>query len=272
MDSAGHHLGILRALTWHHILLFAVVLFGCRILILAVRRIVRTTAEGAPSHRRLLIMRVAPLARLLIWIAGIAIIVPLLVEPNFEDVVALLATVGLAVGFAIKDYVSCLIAGVVTIIENTYQPGDWIEIDGAYGEVATIGARAVHIVTADDTEVIIPHSRLWSAKIFNASSGNRSLLCVTNFYLDADHDGTAVRRALLEIAGESGQRKPDSSVKVMATEKPWGTHYKVKAYVADSREQFAMMTDLTIRGKAQLRAMGIPFARVAFVEAGSGRK
>ena len=270
MNEAGHNLGFLRALTWSDILLVIVVLVGCRLLVLAMRRIVRSAAESAPSHRRLLILRVAPVTRLLIWIAGIAIIVPILVEPSFEDVVALVATVGLALAFALKDYVSCLIAGIVTIVENTYQPGDWIEIDGTYGEVKTIRTRAVHIVTADDTEVIIPHSRLWSASVFNASSGNRSLLCVTNFYLHADHDGAAVRQALIEIGEASGFRKPESPVTVVATELPWGTRYKIKAYVTDSREQFAMITDLTIRGKERLRTMGIAFAQAPYAETGRG--
>jgi small-conductance mechanosensitive channel len=268
MDETGHHLGFLRELTWSHIFLVVVVLIGCRLLVLAVRRIVRGTAERSPSHRRLSILRLAPLARLLIWIAGIAIIVPVLVEPTFEDIVALIAAVGLALAFALKDYVSCLIAGVVTILENTYQPGDWIEVDGTYGEVKAIGTRAVHIVTADDTKVTIPHSRLWSASVFNASSGNRSLLCVTNFYLHADHDGAAVRQALAEIGEASGFRKPESPVKVVATEMPWGTHYKIKAYVNDSREQFTMITDLTIRGKGRLRTMGVTFAQATYAQTG----
>ena len=56
-------------------LLVLAVLVGGQLLVLAVRWIVRRTAESAPSHRRLLILRTAPLARLLIGIAGIAIIV-----------------------------------------------------------------------------------------------------------------------------------------------------------------------------------------------------
>jgi small-conductance mechanosensitive channel len=266
MSDASHPLGFLRELSWGHILVIAAVLLFCRLLVLAVRRVVRHIAESAPSHRRLLILRVAPVARLLIWIAGIVIIVPILVEPSFEDIVALLATVGLALAFALKDYVSCLIAGIVTIVENTYQPGDWIEIDGAYGEVTVVGTRAVHLVTADDTEVIIPHSRLWSKSVYNASSGKRSLLCVTNFYLRADHDGASVRLALAEIGETSSYRKPDSPVKIVVAELPWGTRYKLKAYVNDSREQFTMITDLTIRGKERLRAMDIMFAQAPYAE------
>src|SRR6266436_1980525 len=212
MNAAGHSLGFLRELTWGDVLL-----------VLAVRWIVRRAAESAPSHRRLVILRTAPLARLVIGIAGIAIIVPILVEPTFENVVALVAAVSLALAFALKDYVSCLAAGIVTVIEHTYQPGDWIELDGTYGEVKTIGSRAVHIVTADDTEVIIPHARLWSASVFNASGGKPSLLCVTDFYLHADHDGAAVHQALAEIGETSGYRKPETKVTVVAVETPWGT-------------------------------------------------
>jgi small-conductance mechanosensitive channel len=128
----------------------------------------------------------------------------------------------------------------------------------------------VHIVTADDTAVIIPHSRLWSSSVHNASGGQRSILCVTNFYLRADHDGASVRRALCETGETSGFRKPKTPVKVMAAEMPWGTRYKIKAYVAESREQFAMITDLTIRGKERLRAMGVAFAQAPYAESGSG--
>jgi small-conductance mechanosensitive channel len=108
-------------------------------------------------------------------------IVPLLVAPTIEEVVALVATVSLALAFALKDYVSCMIAGVVTILENIYQPGDWIEVDGTYGEVTAIGTRAVHIVTADDTEVIVPHSKLWSSSVFNIRV--RARTCLSRYRL-----------------------------------------------------------------------------------------
>lgn len=269
MNTTEHHLGFLRELTWSHIFIILIVVVSYRLLVLVMHRIVHRAAGNAPSHQRLLILRVVPIARLLIGIAGLAIIIPLLVEPTFKNVVAMTATVGFALAFALKDYASCMIAWLVTIIENIYQPGDWIEVDGTYGEVMAIRIRAVHIVTADDTEVIIPHSKLWSSSVFNASGGKQSLLCVTNFYLNADHDAAAVRQALTEIGEISSYRNPESPVKVVASETPWGTHYKVKVYVADNREQFAMITDLTIRGKQQLRAMGIAFAQAPYAVSGS---
>lgn len=266
MNQAGSHLSFLKALTWSHVALVLAILVGCGLLVQLVRWLTRRAAESAPSNFRLLILRTTPIARLLIGVAGLVVIVPLLVEPNFEDVVALLATVGLTLAFALKDYVSCLIAGLVTILENTYQPGDWIEMDGTYGEVRAIGTRAVHIVTADDNEVIIPHAKLWSSSVINDSGGKPSLLAVTHFYLHADHDGDAVSQLLAEIAEASPYRKPDTPVHVRAAETPYGTHYKLKAQVAESREQFAMVTDLTLRAKQRLRSMGVAYAQTPYAK------
>ena len=36
----------------------------------------------------------------------------------------------------------------------------------------------------------------------------------------------------------------------------WGTHYKVKAYPFDMRDQFSFITDVTVRGKLALADCG----------------
>ena len=254
--SAWKHL---EKLVWRDVLVIVAVLLLTRLLILAMQWQLRRTAEKLRPHWRLAILRIVPIARLLIRGAAILIIVPLLVEPTLRNILALSAGLGLVLAYTLKDYGSSFVAGLVTVLENTYQPGDWIEIDGTY---------AVHLVTADDTEVIIPHSRLWSASIFNSSSGSRSLLCVANLYLHPDHDASAVRDKLTEVALSSSYRTPDSKITVAAMERPWGTQYRVKAYVKESREQYLFITDLTIRGKDALRRMNIRFAQAPYAESG----
>src|SRR5712691_4375205 len=255
--------GPLEKLIWRDVLIIAAVLLLARLLILAMQWKLRGAAEKARPHRRLTILRIVPMARLVIRAVAMVAVVPLLVEPTVPNILALTAGIGLALAYTLKDYGSSYVAGLVTVLENTYQPGDWIEVDGAYGEVKSIAGRAVHLVTADDTEVIIPHSRLWSTSIFNSSSGNHSLLCVANFYLHPDHDASSVRERLTEVATASAYRAPETSVTVVAAEKPWGTHYRVKAYVKESREQFLFITDLTIRGKDILRQKLAPADRPA---------
>ena len=258
--------GLLRRLTWEHVLLVMAVFLSARILSFAIRWALRRSAEKAPPHLRLSILRAMPITRLLIGVGAVVVAVPILVEPTFRNVFALAATVGLALAFALKDYVSSLVAGLTTVLENSYQPGDWIEVGGIYGEVKTIALRSVRLVTPDDNEVSIPHSLLWSTSISNASSGNRSLLCVTEFYRHPDHDAAAARRRLAEIAETSAYWRPESPVSAIVLEKPWGTQYRLKAYVKESRDQFLFITDLTIRGKEALRAIGIRFAQAPYAE------
>ncbi len=261
--------GYLEKLVWRDVLIIAAIFLLARLLILVMQWQLRRAAEKAHPHRRLTILRAVPIARLLMRAAAIVVVVPLLVEPTVPNIIALSAGLVLALAYTLKDYGSSFVAGLVTVLENTYQPGDWIAVDGAYGEVKSISGRAVHLVTADETEVIIPHSRLWSTSIFNSSGGNRSLLCVANFYLHPDHDAAAVRERLTEIAASSSYRAPDSSIAVIVLEKPWGTHYRIKAHVRESKEQFLFVTDLTIQGKAALRQMNIRFAQAPYAEMGT---
>lgn len=266
MNDDSEAWGFFRPLTWQHVLLVLAVFLAAKLLSGGVRWLLQHSAERVRPRLRLSMLRLIPLSRLTFGIVAVVVAVPILVEPTLRNVVTLVASVGLGLAFALKDYASSLVAGLATVLENAYQPGDWIEVDGIYGEVKSIDARAVRIVTADDTEVVVPHSKLWSTRVSNATSGNRSLLCVAAFYLHPDHDAAAAQRRLTDVAVGSSYRKADSPVTVTVQEKPWGTHYRLKAYVKESREQFGFITDLTIRGKEALRAMGIRFAQAPYAE------
>ena len=258
--------GLLRSLLWHDVLLIASVFLLYRVAVFLLERFVAALAERVPVHERLAVLRTLPLAKILVGIVAAVVIVPMLIEPTYRNLATLLASVGLALAFTLKDYGSSLAGGITTVLENTYQPGDWIQVDGAYGEVKSIGPRATRIVTADDTEVFIPHTRLWSTSIYNATSGNHGLLCVADFYLHPNHDAAAARRRLEEIADASSYKLEGSTVTVIVLEKPWGTHYRLKSYVKESREQFLFITDLTVRGKEALLALGMRFAQATFAE------
>jgi small conductance mechanosensitive channel len=266
MNDIHNALGFLRELAWEDLALVVAVIVVSRLVVIAAREAVKRVAEKAPAGRRLAILGWSPKIRLLIDVATILIVLSIVADLTLNNTFALIASLGLVFAFAFKDYGSCLIAGLVTIVENTYQPGDWVEIDGIYGEVRSIGMRAVHLVTSDENEVVIPHSRLWSTSVSNATSGKRSLLCTAHFYLAPDHDAAQVRQHLIDIAEGSALRLPDSDVGATVVERPWGTHYRLKAHVKDSRDQFRFITDLTLRGKEALRAMDIRFAQAPYAE------
>ncbi|EGV19066.1 mechanosensitive ion channel family protein [Thiocapsa marina] len=241
------------------------ILLGATLLILANQTLVPWIANRLHGRYRLYLLAMVPLMRLAIIIVAFVLIVPLIIEPSLQNMVAVLGTVGLAVGFALKDYVSSLIAGVVAVIEMPYRLGDWIEINGTYGEVAKVGMRTVQIVTPDDTRVSIPHLKLWNESIFNANSGGPELQCVADFYLHPLHDAGAVVQALQDVALTSPYLQLDQPIAVVVCEQPWGTHYRLKAYPIDPRQQFRFVSDLTVRGKAILAQLGVKPSAVASV-------
>ena len=248
---------ILKQLTVENLLLMVAAIAAARILAATLKVGFTWLAEKTPPRWRIRILGWMPIARLTVVLATTAFIVSLLIVPSWQNVVGLMAGTGLVLSFALKDYGSCLLAGAVTIFERTYQPGDWVEIKGAYGEVRSVGLRAVRLVTLDDTEVIVPHSAIWASPIHNATSGSHTVLCVAEFFLHPDHDGLLVKERLREIAVTSPLWLPESDVVITVEEQPWGTKYRLKAYARDSREQKSFTTDLTLRSKAIFRELSI---------------
>ena len=64
------------------------------------------------------------------------------------------------------------------------------------------------------------------------------------------------------MARNSIYLKAESKISTTVREMPAGTHYKLKAYVRDSRDQFLFASDLTLRGKKILIDNGIKYAHV----------
>lgn len=225
-------------------------------------------AERLPSRLRLYILPSVPIIRLLIIVAAVARISPLFIQPTLQNLVAILSAAGLAIGFAFKDYISSVAAGIIAVYERPYRPGDWVEINGTYGEVKSLDLRKLMMLTPDDTMVTIPHSNIWSTSIHNANDGQRTLLCVADFYLHPQHDAALVRRKLHDVALTSPYLDFDRRITVIVHEQPWGTHYRLKAYPVDARDQFQFISDLTVRGKAALTKLGAGWAATLPVPAG----
>lgn len=82
--------------------------------------------------------------------------------------------VGIAVGFAARDTLANLFAGVSILADAPYRIGDYIVLaDGSNmrGEVRHIGLRSTRIVTRDDIEITIPNATIANSTVINESGG-----------------------------------------------------------------------------------------------------
>ena len=138
------------------------------------------------------------------------------------DVTAWLASagiIGIAVGFAAKDTLANLFAGVFILADAPYKIGDFIVLDGGErGRVTKIGIRTTRILTRDDVEITIPNATIANSKIINESGGPhvkyRNRISVGVAY---GSDVDEVREILLGVAqaaGEAGNLSQDPEPRV----------------------------------------------------------
>jgi len=237
-----------------HILLIVV---AAVVLYQAIRHLVPHITLKFHPHNRFYILPWIPLLRLLIILGAMMLIAPLVIIPTRENVLILLGAVALAIGFVLKDYISCIFAGLVLLAERSYRVGDWVQIGDTYGEVIEIGLRTVKLHTADANDVSIPHSTLWHEPLTNATSGKQDLLCVIHFFVHPDHDNATARKTLSDVASASTYLHKERPIVVVMQNEPFGLHYKVKAYPKDAREQFSFIADVTERGQFALHKIGL---------------
>ncbi len=239
-----------------HLVQIALIVLAAWLANFGIRRFVPALVRTLRPHSRFFHLPWVPLLRLFVIVVAAIGITPLLIKPTPQNLLALAGTIALTIGFGFKDFVSSLLAGIVTLIERPYRVGDWVKIGETYGEITQIDLRTVSIRTPDDNQVLIPHATLWTNPLSNATCGQHDLLCETYFYLHPDHDGTTVRKALYDVAITSPYHRADRRVVVVAAQLPFGMCYKIKAHPKDARDQFLFMTDLTIRGLAVLQELG----------------
>lgn len=127
------------------------------------RGILRRWGDRAEPHRRDLYALLAQA----IWLAAWAVAIIMALGTLQVDVSALVAGLGLtgfALGFALKDAISNLLAGVMLLFYRPFRRGDRVAVTGVEGEVTEVNLRYT-IISGGDRTYLIPNSLLLSNTI-----------------------------------------------------------------------------------------------------------
>ena len=208
---------------------------------------------------RLKLMMLIPIVRILVWTSAIYLIISGIFSPSSEKLFAFAASAGLAVGFAAQDVLKNIFGGVLIILDRPFQVGDKIQVGSHYGEVVNIGLRTVRIVTPDDSVVSVPNAEIVNQSVSNSNTGALDCQVVIELYLHPTVDLRLAKKLAYEAAATSRFVYLNKPIVVMvqdAYDKGFFTKLKVKAYVLDTRYEFAFASDVSERAKA------------AFVQAG----
>ncbi len=92
-----------------------------------------------------------------------------LIGIDLNGLIAGLGITGLALALAARDTVANIFGAISIIIDQPFNVGDWILVEGIEGEVVEIGLRTTLIRSSADTLITIPNANLVNSPVENFS-------------------------------------------------------------------------------------------------------
>lgn len=120
-------------------------------------------------------------------------------------VTVLFGALGVGIGFGLQDITRNLISGFILLFGRSVKKGDLVRVNDFTGRVEAMGARAVHLITPDNYEIVIPSSALVSEPIVNFTYSSPIVRVHIPAGVHYDSDVRQAERALHAAA----QRHPD---------------------------------------------------------------
>jgi small-conductance mechanosensitive channel len=204
--------------------------------------------ERTTKHR-ITIKGFIPVIRILAWLGSLSFILVAVFRPPMASILAFAASIGVAIGFAAQDFVKNIFGGIIILTDKPFQIGDKIQIGKHYGEVSNIGLRSTRLTTADDSIVSVPNAEVMSQSVSNANSGEENCQVVTEIFLPLSADLQRIRQSAIEAAQVSRFIFLNKPISVLIFQENIGHRVmlkvKVKAYVNDIRNEFALKSDIT---------------------------
>lgn len=134
---------------------------------------------------------------------------------NLSSLAVFAGAIGVGVGLGLQGIVKEFVSGLVLIFDNELHVGDFIELDSGKtrGLVIEIGARATHVRTNDNVDVLVPNSKLIDGIIINWTQRGATRRIHVPFSVAYGVDKDRVRDAVLAGARALPFTLPDDDTR-----------------------------------------------------------
>ena len=183
---------------------------------------------------------------------------------NVVPFVAGAGVAGVAIGFAAKDTLSNLIAGVLLIIDRPFEVGDRIEVWNApsgsatWGDVIDIGLRATKIKTTDNIIIIIPNNEIMLRDIINYTIISEKIRVRINIGIAYDAKLQKAKDIIMRVAEATEWVADDPPPKVVV--RNFGessVDLQLRVWIHDARQRMNTISHITDNVKEAFDAEGI---------------
>ena len=178
LDAVGFDVADTRFSLWSA-LVVVLVLVGVYMLARLGEKAGRTILRRFHSLDPSRIVLADKLVSVVVWTLAILIGIDLL-GLDLTALAVFSGAFGLAVGFGLQRTFGNLIAGIILLMDKSIKPGDVIAIadqsgQQTFGQIRSIGIRAVSITTRDEREYLIPNENLMINQVENWSYSSRKV-------------------------------------------------------------------------------------------------
>ncbi len=213
------------------------------------------------ADKRLTIKQAGSFLRFAIYLIGGFGAAGMIFQLTREVLLALGGTAAVSVGFALKDLVASVVAGLIIITDKPFQVGDRVTFEGHYGEIRHIGLRSVRLVTLDDTQITIPNNKFLTEAVASGNAGQVHMMVQNDFLIGVDQDVSRAKRVVEEALTSSryvNLKWPWTVlVKSVTQDGYFAIRLRAKAYVLDVKFEKAFESDVTERVLEGFRDNGI---------------
>jgi small-conductance mechanosensitive channel len=181
-----------------------------------------------------------------------------------QFIVSIAISLGIAIGWAGKDFVSDFIAGFIVLIERPIEIGNYIKLDSFEGTVHKIAARSTTIITSRNHSIVIPNKDLINKNIDNWSYSRFAVGFEVNIRVDLKSDPDLVKKTLLTvIQGNTAVLKVPNVVVRLEEIEADALYFLTRAFISSRRikDQWTLAADLRTEIFKVFKANNIQFAR-----------
>lgn len=207
-----------------------------------------------------------------IFVAGFVIAADA-IDLEIVPIIAGMGIAGIAIGFAAKDTLSNIIAGIFIIIDRPFIVGDRIEVWNApkntatWGDVIDIGLRTTKIRTTDHIVIIIPNSEISRRDIINYTTISPQIRVRVPVGVSYDTNLKEAQEILINLTKDLKGVSPSPPPKVVV--KTFGDSsiiLELRVWINNAKRRRDIHSELNNRIKEAFEAGGIeipfPITRV----------
>jgi len=155
------------------------------------------------------------------------------------------------IGFAAKDAISNLIAGLFIVLFRPFRIGDYIKLDRGMGIVEDITLRHTVINTFENKRLIIPNSVISTESVLNFTIQDAKIISFNNFMVGLDTDIDLAKSIIYEEASKLDfvidnrtpkaiiEDSPEFDIRLMEVTDT-AIHMRAYIWLSDPLEEFKM--------------------------------